>query len=361
VTALVLFAQAGDPGPFAEDPEVRATLVTTWFLILGVLLAGYAVLDGFDLGVGILHPFVPGDETERRLAINAIGPLWDGNEVWLVTFGGAMLAMFPYAYAAVFSGFYTAFILLLVMLIFRAASIELRGKMATPFGRRAWDRGFFAGSLGAAFLFGVAAGNVMRGLPLDERGTVTGGVLDQLHPYALLTGATAVAVFALHGAVYLSLKTDGEFRDRLLGAAWTAFGVFLTLFLLQTMWTLAELPRATANFRRWPWLWAVPVLNVLAIASIPRALYLRNARYAFAGSSFNIVAYVVLLMAALYPDIVPAADPARSLSASDAASSNRTLVIGLIVVVVGMPFAVAYTAIVYWTFRGKVTLGPHSY
>ncbi len=356
-----LFALAPDAGPFAEDPAARATLVTAWFVILGVLLAGYAVLDGFDLGVGILHPFVPKDETERRLAINAIGPLWDGNEVWLVTFGGAMLAMFPFAYAAVFSGFYTAFMLLLVMLIFRAASIELRGKMATAAGRRAWDYGFFAGSVGATFLFGVAVGNVVRGLPLDDRGTVTGGVLDQLHPYALLTGATAVAVFALHGAVYLMMKTEGAFRERLHGAAWTAFGVFLTLFLFQTMWTLADLPRATANFRRWPGLWAVPVLNILAVASIPRALYRHKPAQAFAGSSFNIAAYVVLLMAALYPDILPAADPALSLTLSDAASSNRTLTIGLIVVAVGMPFVVTYTAIVYWTFRGTVTLGPHSY
>jgi cytochrome bd ubiquinol oxidase subunit II len=201
----------------------------------------------------------------------------------------------------------------------------------------------------------------MWGVPLDDRGTITAGVLDQLHPYALLTGATAVSVFALHGAAYLALKTEGAFGDRLLGAAWTAFGVFLVLFLLQTMWTLAEVPRATANFRRRPWLWVVPVLNVLAVANIPRALYLRRPGYAFASSGFNIATYVFLLMAALYPNIVPATDPAHDLRVVDAASSNQTLVIGLIVVAVGMPFVVAYTAIVYWTFRGKVKLGPHSY
>ncbi|MFO0888011.1 MAG: cytochrome d ubiquinol oxidase subunit II [Isosphaeraceae bacterium] len=356
-----LFAAVPAVGPFAEDPTVRGTLVTAWFLLLGILLAGYAILDGFDLGVGIIHLFVPKDETERRLAINSIGPLWDGNEVWLVTFGGAMFAMFPYAYATLFSGFYSAFMLLLVMLIFRAASIEMRGKMATPVGRRAWDHAFFAASLGATLLFGVAAGNVVLGVPLDSRGTMTSGVLEQLHPYALFTGVTAVSVFAMHGAIYLHLKTEGDLHARLGRVIWTCFGLFLTLFLIQTMWTLVEVPRATLNFRTSRWLWVVPVANVLAIANIPRSLVLGKPAAAFVSSSFNIFAYVFLLMTALWPNIIVATDPAYSLSLSDAASSNRTLVIGLIVVAVGMPFVVAYSAVVYWTFRGKVRLEPHSY
>ena len=223
-----LLPAAAAAGPFGENPLTREFLVIVWFLLLGVLLAGYAILDGFDLGVGILHLFVPKDETERRLAINAIGPLWDGNEVWLVTFGGAMFAMFPYAYATLFSGFYTASCFCLVMLIFRAASIEMRGKMTTLVGRRAWDYAFFAASLGAAFLFGVAAGNVVLGVPLDQRGTMTSGILDQLNPYALLTGATTVSVFAMHGGIYLHLKTEGEFQARLERVVWTCFGLFLT-------------------------------------------------------------------------------------------------------------------------------------
>lgn len=347
--------------PLGGDSATREILVTAWFLLLGVLLAGYAILDGFDLGVGILHPFVPKNETERRLAINAIGPLWDGNEVWLVTFGGAMFAMFPYAYAAVFSGFYTVFMLVLVMLIFRAASIELRGKMTNALGRQAWDLAFFVASLGATFFSGVVAGNVVVGLPLDERGTVTAGFLDQLHPYALLTGATAVGVFAMHGAIYLHLKTEGELHARLKEVVWTLFGLFLVLFLIQTMWTLVEVPRATVNFRTSRWLWLVPLANVLAITNIPRSLIRGEPAAAFASSSFNIFAYVFLLMAALWPNILAATEPARSLGLSDAASSNTTLVIGLIVVAVGMPFVVAYTAVVYWTFRGKVRLEPHSY
>ncbi|HEY1192437.1 MAG TPA: cytochrome d ubiquinol oxidase subunit II, partial [Gemmata sp.] len=323
---MALFAlDPGAVGPLGEDPATRSALVTVWFLLLGVLLAGYAILDGFDLGVGILHPFVSQDETERRLVLNSIGPLWDGNEVWLVTFGGALFAMFPFAYAAVFSGFYTAFMLLLVTLIFRAASIEMRGKTRSARGRRAWDYAFFGSSVGATFLFGAAAGNAVWGVPLDATGTVRAGVLDQLHPYALLTGATAVAVFAMHGAIYLHLKTEGALHERLREVMWTTFGVFVALFLIQTMWTLVELPRATVHFRTSKWLWVVPVLNTLAIANIPRALYRRQPAAAFASSCFNIFTYVFLLMAALWPNIVVSTDPATSLSVADAASSNKTL------------------------------------
>jgi cytochrome d ubiquinol oxidase subunit II len=156
-----------------------ATLCVIWFVLEGILLTGYAILDGFDLGVGILHPFVPRDDTERRIAINSIGPLWDGNEVWLVTFGGALFAAFPEAYATVFSGFYSAFMLLLFALIFRAVSMEFRSKVDHPRWRRVWDWGFFAGSTLATLLFGIAVGNAMLGIPLDESGNFTGSLLHQ--------------------------------------------------------------------------------------------------------------------------------------------------------------------------------------
>ena len=357
----VLFAVDPGAGPFAEDPFVRDTLVRIWFLILGVLLAGYAILDGFDLGVGILHPFVPRSETDRRLAMNSIGPLWDGNEVWLVTFGGAMFAMFPYAYATFFSGFYTAFMLLLFMLIFRGVSMELRGKMESWFGRRAWDWSFFVGSLGATFLFGAAAGNVITGVPMNDRATITSGILDQLSPYAILTGATAVGVFAMHGAIYLCLKTEGALQERYYRAAWIAFGLFAAMFVVQSVWTLAEYPRATENFKHSAWLWLVPLANVAAIVNIPRSLAKRQPGMAFVSSCFNIFVYVFLLMAALYPNIVPSIEPGRGFDIHDAASSNKTLVIGLIVVAIGMPFVVTYTGVMYWTFRGKVKLESHSY
>ncbi|HLL91158.1 MAG TPA: cytochrome d ubiquinol oxidase subunit II [Tepidisphaeraceae bacterium] len=357
--AVARTGAGADPSMTAGDP--RPLLCVAWFLLLGVLLAGYAILDGFDLGVGILHPFVPKDDTERRVSLNAIGPVWDGNEVWLVTFGGAMFAMFPYAYASIFSGFYTAFMLLLLCLIFRAVSIEFRGKMKSQGAKRAWDVGFFAGSAGATLLFGVAVGNALRGLAIDAEGTFTGGLFDQLHPYTLLTGALAVALFAMHGAIFLHLKAEGEYHERLRHTMWTTFGLFLVLYLLVTMYTLAEVPRAVANFRAHPWLWVVPVLNVLAIANIPRAIYQDRPKYAFVSSCATILAFVFLLMAALFPNMVSATDPANDISIYDAASSNKTLVIGLIIVALGMPFVVTYTAIIYWTFRGKVRLDPHSY
>src|SRR3954447_207869 len=180
-----------------------------WFILLGVLLAGYAILDGFDLGVGMLQPVAKTDE-ERRIVLNSIGPIWDGNEVWLVTFGGAMFAAFGEVYATVFSGFYTAFMLILFALILRAISIEFRSKISSPAWRRFWDFGFFASSLLASLLFGVAVGAAMNGIPLNSRGIFVGRFVDQLGVYPLLVGAMTVAMFLMHGAIYLHLKTEGD-------------------------------------------------------------------------------------------------------------------------------------------------------
>jgi cytochrome d ubiquinol oxidase subunit II len=245
------------------------TLALIWFLLLGALVAGYAVLDGFDLGVGIVHLLVPRGDAERRLALNSIGPLWDGNEVWLVTFGGALFAAFPQAYATVFSGFYSVVMLLLFALIFRAVSIEFRGKRRGAGWRRCWDVGFCLGSALAAFLFGVAVGNVMVGIPLSEAGDFTGSWPDLLGAYALLVGALTVSLFAMHGTIYLHLKTEGALQRRLHGWMWRTFGIFLVLFLLTTMFTLAAVPGATRNLEEHPILWIVPVLNCSGWRSIP--------------------------------------------------------------------------------------------
>src|SRR5215207_1445020 len=219
-------------------------LHVVWFLLLGTLLAGYAVLDGFDFGVGILHPLARTDE-ERRLFLNSIGPIWDGNEVWLVVFGGALFAAFPDAYATAFSGFYTAFMLLLFALIFRAVSIEFRSKMKSSGWRRLWDLGFFSSSLIATVLFGVAVGNGMIGIPLDAEGNFTGNFFDLLHPYALVSGLVAVALFAMHGSLYLFLKLpEGEARERVRGWMWHTWGTFLVLYILGTMYTLVSVPRS---------------------------------------------------------------------------------------------------------------------
>jgi cytochrome d ubiquinol oxidase subunit II len=332
-----------------------------WFGLMAALLTGYAILDGFDLGVGILHPLARNDR-ERRLFVNSIGPLWDGNEVWLVTFGGAMFAMFPEAYATVFSGFYIAFMLLLCALIFRAVSLEFRGKMQSPRWRAAWDFGFFASSLTATLLFGVAVGNGVVGVPLNERGIFVGSFFDLLGPYQILVGLLAVALFAMHGAIFLFLKTDGAVRERLGPWMWHTWGVFLVLYMLTTMYTMVRVPTAITNFEHYPWAVAIVALNVLAIANIPRALFNKRYGQAFLSSTLTIVCLVFLFAMAVFPNIVTASnDPANSLTVYNAASSPKTLTIGLLIAAIGMPFVLTYTAVIYWTFRGKVQLTEHSY
>ena len=336
-------------------------LNVVWFALLGALLAGYAILDGFDLGVGILQPLAR-DDRERRLFVNAIGPLWDGNEVWLVTFGGALFAMFPEAYATVFSGFYTAFMLLLFALILRAVSLEFRGKLASARWRGVWDAAFCASSLAAPILFGVAVGNAILGLPLDERGVYLGGFIDLLAPYPILVGCLAASLFAMHGAIFLYLKTEGAVQERLGRWMWHTWGLFFVLYLLTTMWTLAAVPTALRNFEHFPWATAVVVLNVLAIANVPRAFFHRRYGEAFLSTTLTIACMVFLFGMAMFPNMVVASnDPALSLTIYDAASSAKTLKIGLIIAGIGMPFVLAYTGVIYWTFRGKVVLGDHSY
>ena len=337
-------------------------LCVIWFLLEGVLLLGYALLDGFDLGVGILHPFVPRTDKERRISMNSIGPLWDGNEVWLVTFGGALFAAFPHAYATVFSGFYTAFMLLLVALISRAISLEFRSKRSSPRWRSFFDWGFFAGSALASLLFGVAVGNAMQGIPLDAGGNFHGTVFDQLTPYPLLVGFMVVALFALHGGLYLYLKTEGEFRQRLRDWMWRSWGLTLVLFMLTTLATVTQIPSATANFEHYPWGVAIALLGVLAIANIPRCLYWDKPGQAFVSSCALITSLVALFGLALFPNLVVASnDPALSVTIFNAASSQRTLEIMLIIAAIGMPFVLTYSGVIYWTFRGKVKLDETSY
>lgn len=333
-----------------------------WFCLLGILLAGYAVLDGFDLGVGILHPLAKTDE-ERRFFLNSIGPIWDGNEVWLVVFGGALFAAFPDAYATVFSGFYLPFMLLLFALIFRAVSIEFRSKMQSRGWRIAWDTGFFGSSLVASLLFGVAAGNGMIGIALDSAGNYAGSVLDLLNPYSLLAGMVVVSMFAMHGAIYLFLKLpDGSARQTVQGWMWHTWGIFLVLYLLGTIYTLIAVPRATANFGRFPWAVLGVLTSVLAIANIPRAVYRSKPIEAFASSTLVILSLVFLFSIALFPNLVTASNNTEnSLTVYTAASSGGTLWTMLIIALIGMPFVLTYTAVVYWTFRGRVQLGEHSY
>jgi cytochrome d ubiquinol oxidase subunit II len=332
-----------------------------WFVLLGLLLTGYAVLDGFDLGVGILHLGARGDR-ERRILMNSIGPLWDGNEVWLIVFGGALFAAFPHAYATAFSAFYLPFTLLLFALIFRAVSLEFRGKRESGAWRGLFDACFFAGSALAALLFGVAVGNVMRGIPIDASKEFAGTVLDLLRPYPLLTGVFALALFAMHGALYLYLKTEGELQERVRRWTWRAFGVFVALYVLTTIISLTTMPSATRNFGQFPWAWAVVAVNVALIANIAWSVARQRPFAAFLSSCGTIVALVFLFMIGLYPNLIIASDnPAWNLTIYSASSSFKTLWVMTIIALIGMPLVLTYTVVIYWVFRGKVRLSETSY
>jgi cytochrome d ubiquinol oxidase subunit II len=336
-------------------------LNTLWFVLVGVLIAGYAVLDGFDLGVGIVHPFVQGD-LERRLALNSIGPVWDGNEVWLVTAGGALFAAFPEVYATAFSGFYIAFMLLLTTLIFRAVAIEFRSKRPEPRWRAAWDGVFAAASGGAALLMGVAFGNVIAGVPLDADRNMTAGFVDLLHPYALCVGATTVVLFALHGAIYLVLKTEGEMQGRIRAWVRPLTVSFVLAYALTTLATLLFHPHMVERIRQDPRWFAVVVASVLAIANIPREVFHGREFRAFLSSSAAIALLLALAGIGLFPTLLRSApSPDRSLTIYNAASSQTTLGIMLTIAVIGIPVVLAYTTAIYWIFRGKVRLGAHSY
>ena len=332
-----------------------------WFLLVGVLFAGYAILDGFDLGVGALHLLTRTD-TERRLSINAIGPVWDGNEVWLVTGGGALFAAFPEVYATVFSGFYVAFFLFLAALIFRAVAIEFRSKLPMRWWRTMWDVGFSLGSLGAGLLLGVALGNIMWGIPLDDEGVFVGTFLGLLHPYPLLTGVTTVALFMMHGSIYLHLKTEGEMQQHVRTWIRPCMIFFVVSYAILTLATLIYVPRASAVVQERPILFIVVVLSILAIANIPREIFFRRPGRAFLSSCATIVLVLALFGLNSFPDLVHSTPlPENSLTAYNAASSQKTLSIMFLIASLGMPVVVAYTVSIYWVFRGKVQLTETSY
>ena len=324
-------------------------------------MMGYAILDGFDLGVGILHPLARG-ERNKRLVLNSIGPLWDGNEVWLVTFGGALFAAFPEAYATILSSFYLPVMVILFSLIGRAISLEFRSKSKSKVWRAYWDFSFFLSSFTVTFVFGVALGNVVQGFPVGPTGEFAGSLTDLLGPFPLLVGALAVAGAAMHGSIYLHLKTEGELQTQVVGWMWRSFFAFAALYVAVSVVALLTIPHATANFERWPAAWIVVGLNVLAIANIPRAIHHRRPAYAFVSSCCTIAALTFLVAMALFPDLViSTVDPAHSLTIYEAASSPGTLRRMMIIAFIGMPLVATYTAIVYWVFRGKVKLDEHSY
>ncbi|UCC75158.1 MAG: cytochrome d ubiquinol oxidase subunit II [Gemmatimonadota bacterium] len=336
-------------------------LNTIWFLLVGVLIIGYAVLDGFDLGVGVLYLFARSEE-ERRIYLNAIGPVWDGNEVWLLTAGAALFAAFPVVYATVFSAFYLAMMLVVVALIARAVSFEFRGKLEGPGWKSLWDWCFGLGSLLAAVLYGVAVGNVIRGIPIDEGGTFTGSFLGLLNPFALLCGLVCLAMFTMQGAAYMGLKTEGELQARIRGwtlRGWTAFVVLYAVASLAAVFTA---PHAFQGVIGNPLFWILLALFVAAAVSVPMNSRRGRDGRAFVASSLTIVSLIGLAAVGMFPRVVASSiDLANSLTIYNAASTPRTQTAMLIIALIGMPIVLAYTAYVYKVFKGKVVLDEASY
>ena len=336
-------------------------LNTIWFILVGVLFTGYAVLDGFDLGVGALHLFTNKDE-ERRVMLNAIGPVWDGNEVWLVTGGGALFAAFPNVYATIFSGFYLAFYLLLAALIFRGVAIEFRSKRPENWWRQMWDVSFSIGSILAALLIGITLGNIAWGVTIDAKGEYAGTFLGLLKPYPLLVGVTTVALFMMHGAIYGVMKTEGTLHDKLRVWAMRCIIFFVICIVTLTMATLLYVPHMASRVRQNPWLFSIALVNMLSIANIPREFHHGKDGKAFLSSCGAIVMLMVLFALNIFPNLVYSlSDPENNLTIYNAASSTKTLGIILIIACIGVPMVIAYTVCIYWIFRGKVKLDKASY
>jgi cytochrome d ubiquinol oxidase subunit II len=334
---------------------------TLWFLIVGGLFSGYAILDGFDLGAGAWHLWFHEDES-RRIALNAVGPVWDGNEVWLVIGGGALFAGFPEAYATLFSAMYIPFILFLGFLIFRAVSIEFRGKEPMRWWRKTWDIAYSVSSAALAFLLGVVLGNVLIGIRMDERFVFTGSWLEFLNPYALLVGLTTLALFMVHGAIYLTMKTEGRLFEQVARLLRRSILVFVALFAVISIISVVSFPHLTDRFLEKPVLFVFPLLAFLSIANVPRLAtqgkYLRS----FVFSALSISFLLIIVAIELYPVILlDRGNEVNNMTIYNAASSDKALSIMLTIAAIGFPLVLAYTIFVYRTFWGRVTLDETSY
>ncbi|MER7270359.1 cytochrome d ubiquinol oxidase subunit II [Micromonospora carbonacea] len=322
-------------------------LTTIWFLLVAVLFTGYFILEGFDFGVGMLLPVLGRDDRERRVLINTIGPVWDGNEVWLITAGGAMFAAFPEWYATLFSGFYLPLLLILLALIARGVAFEYRHKRPEATWKRRWDHAIFWGSAIPAVLWGVAFANIFRGVPLAADHEYVGGLLDLLHPYALLGGLTTLGLFLTHGAVFLALKTTGDIRHRARALAvklGVGTAVAAVAFLTWTLTIRANTAAITLAAGA-----AIALLGGLAAA---RA---RREGWAFTGTALAIALAVATLFTALFPNVMPSTlDPAGTLTATNAASTPYTLKIMTWVAVIFTPIVLAYQGWTYWVFRKRI-------
>lgn len=332
-------------------------LETVWFILITVLFIGFFFLEGFDFGVGMLTPFLGKTDTERRVVINTIGPFWDGNEVWLITAGGAMFAAFPNWYATLFSGFYMALFLMLLALIGRGVAFEFRSKLEDPKWRSFWDWVICIGSLLPALLWGVALANLMRGVPIDASMNYIGSFWDLLSIYSVAGGASMVLLFLLHGALFLTLKTDGLLRERARGVAqrigaWTS--VVLLLFVVLSyfetdMFTSQGLSPGT-----------VPVLAGMALLSVHFLIKAGRDGWAFIMTGATIVLSTITVFMLLFPNVmISSLNPEWSLTIYNAASNTYTLKVMTIVAATVLPFVLAYQIWTYWVFRKRVTAEDH--
>ena len=328
-------------------------LNTLWFVLITVLFIGYFVLEGFDYGVGILLPFLGKDDRERRVIINTIGPVWDGNEVWLLTAGGAIFAAFPHWYATMFSGFYLALVLMLFALILRGVGLEFRSKEKYPAWRTTWDWAIFAGSFIPALLWGVALGNLLRGVPIDQKMTYVGGFFDLLNPYALLGGLTTLAMFTLHGAMYISLKTTSDMGVRAIAATkkvGPVATILVFLFVIVGYFATDAFTRLGIN----PGL--VPLTAGGTLLAAGWFIHHDRPGWAFLFNCLAIAFSTITIFMSLYPRvIVSSLNPDWSLTIYNASSSPYTLTVMSIVALIFVPIVLVYQGWTYWVFRQRIS------
>ncbi len=336
------------------------TFQVIWFLLVVVLLTAYAVLDGLDLGTGFWHLWTRGDK-ERRTLLNAIGPVWDANEVWLLTGGGALFAAFPPVYATVFSGFYLALMLLLLALIIRAVAPEFRSQLPSPVWRKTWDIAFSVSSIIAGLLLAVALGNILRGIPLDAASNYSGSFLDLLNPYALLIALLGLAMFAFHGALFIVLKAPGTLEGKARKWARDAGLVFLVLLLVANAVTIVGQAQLLVNYRQTVLLWLLPLLAIVGIVTGLIFNAQKRAGLALVSSSTSITALMSTCAAGIFPALVPAmGEPGKSLTLANASSTDLTLKIMLVLTVLVLPLVLGYTIWVYRAFGGKIDMDHES-
>ncbi|MCX8027339.1 MAG: cytochrome d ubiquinol oxidase subunit II [Thermodesulfovibrionales bacterium] len=326
-----------------------------WFILWGVLWAVYFMLDGFDFGIGILHNFIGKTDGEKRQIINTVGPVWDGNEVWLITAGGATFAAFPTTYALMFSYLYTPLLIILFALIFRGVAFEFRGKVEGQGWKNGWDIAIFLGSFIPALLFGVAFGNIFQGLPMDDKG-YHGSLFTLLNPYGILTGLLFVLLFLMHGSLWLSIRTKGEVRVRataLSGKFWTLTLVIAVVFLIYTYFAT----KLYDNYFNMPALFVLPLTAVISLVAIKPLTAKENFTGAFYASCVLIFSVVFTGVAGLFPNLIPSSiSPEYSLTIFNTSSSVYTLKIMTVVALIFVPIVIAYQIWIYRVFREPISV-----